>query len=713
MQLAIQHHQAGRIPQAQEVYRSVLRDFPDQADAMQLLGVIELQAGRFESAIELIGRAVEVRPDFAEGHNNLGVALSRGRSLDAGIAAFRRAIQINPAYIEACDNLGNALRQKRAFGEALAVLRRALEIKPDSAKTHYHLGNVFYDMGDFEQAAGAFERAVGIDPNYAEAHNNLAIALCRRSMFDAALVACGRALRLRPNSAEIYNTLAFIQRKKGLTDEAISSCRKALAINPVYAEAHYTLGCVLRDIGKLDESVGALREAIRLRPAFASAHDNLGAALAELGLLDEAIASYDRALAAAPHDAIAQSNRLYTLSFHPGYGPAALWDEAKKWNMAHGAQMRPLIKGHGNDRNPNRRIRIGYVSPDFRFHCQACFMIPLLRAHDRERFEIYCYSSVVRPDEITARFPPLVDMWRDVLTRSDAELAEMIHGDGIDILVDLTMHMGGGRPLLFARKPAPVQVAWLAYPGTTGLSAMDYRLTDPYLDPPGLNDANYSEVSIRLPETFWSYDPLMREPDVNELPASGNGYVTFGCLNAFRKINDEVLALWSRVMEATGNSRLIMLVPPGTSRTRILAAFSSGKIEEDRIQFVGYQPRPDYFRTYHKVDIGLDTFPYNGHTTTLDSLWMGVPVVTLVGSTVVGRAGLSLMSNIGLTELVASTREDFVNIASTLASDERRLSHLRSILRQRMMGSPLVNANRFARAIESAYLGMWGKWCEG
>ncbi|MGD0390961.1 MAG: hypothetical protein ABSC42_18605, partial [Tepidisphaeraceae bacterium] len=356
--------------------------------------------------------------------------------------------------------------------------------------------------------------------------------------------------------------------------------------------------------------------------------------------------------------------------------------------------------------------RIGYVSPDFREHCQSFFTIPLLSNHDRKAFEIFCYADLRRPDAVTQRIRGYAQVWRSILGTTDEEAARKIREDRIDILVDLTMHMAKNRMLLFARKPAPVQAAWLAYPGTTGLSAMDYRLTDPYLNPPGLNDHFYSETSIRLPDSFWCYDPHATEPAVTSLPAQTNGYVTFGCLNNFCKVNEPVLQLWAQVLKTIPRSRFMLLCPEGSHRQALLDLLQREGISPDRIELVAGRPRFQYLEFYHRIDVGLDSFPYNGHTTSLDSFWMGVPVVTLVGQTVVGRAGLSQLTNLGLPEFIAQTPERYVQIATDLAGDLRQLAELRRTLRARMQASPLMDAPRFARNIEAAYRQMWRNWCQ-
>jgi predicted O-linked N-acetylglucosamine transferase (SPINDLY family) len=321
--------------------------------------------------------------------------------------------------------------------------------------------------------------------------------------------------------------------------------------------------------------------------------------------------------------------------------------------------------------------------------------------------QIFCYSDVVAEDTITQQFRKLADEWRSITGLTNERVAEMVRADQIDILVDLSLHMAHHRLLVFARKPAPVQVSWLGYPGTTGLNTIDYRLTDPFLDPLESTDDCYSEKSVRLPETFWCYDPLNESLIPNGLPALQTNSITFGCLNNFCKINDAVLELWAKTLTAVAQSRLLLLAPPGSARQRVLEKLSHCGIEPDRVEFVNFTERTKYLELYHRIDVGLDTFPYNGHTTTLDSLWMGVPVVTLVGNTAVGRAGLSQLSNLKLTELAADTPESFVQIAAELASDLPRLTNLRTTLRQRMSTSPLMDAPRFARNIESAYRQMW------
>ncbi len=405
------------------------------------------------------------------------------------------------------------------------------------------------------------------------------------------------------------------------------------------------------------------------------------------------------------------SNLVCTQVYCPGYDAQALYEEHRRWNRRHAEPLTKFIRPHLNDPSPDRRLRVGYVSPDFRSHPVGRFLLPLLKSHDHQGFEIFCYASVLVADSVTEQCRARADVWRDVLGLSDKQVAHAIRQDRIDILVDLTMHMAYNRLLVFARKPAPVQVTYLAYCGTTGLDAMDYRLTDPYLDPPGQDGRIYSEQSVRLPETYWCYEPPREAPPVNALPALETQQVTFGCLNNFCKVSGPVLAAWSQLLQAVPHSRLLLHAGSGSHRDRVRAFLAAQGISAERVAFIDWRPTAEYFGVYQRIDLALDPFPYGGGTTTCDALWMGVPVVSLAGQTAVGRGGLSLLSNVGLPELVARDCEQYVQIAVALAQDLSRLSQLRATLRDRVQASPLTNAPRFARNVEAAYRTMWQRWC--
>jgi predicted O-linked N-acetylglucosamine transferase (SPINDLY family) len=727
--IAIQHHQAGRLGDAEQLYRQILAAEANHPQALHLLGVVAQQTGRHEAAVEYIERAVALDARQPLFHNNLGEAYRALRRTAEAIACYRRALELNPDFAGAYYNLGNAWKGQGRTAEAIHCYRQAIARDPDYAEAYNNLGSALRDAGQPAEAAACFRRALQLKPGMAEARRNLghpsapelpqdaeapflqgnALKAARR--WDQAAACYRRALALKPDYVEAHNNLGATLKDQGKLAEAMACYRAALRYRPDYAEAYSNLGGVFWELGDLDQALACFRHSLALKPDYADAHYNLGVLLKDCGQAAEAVACYRRALQLRPDFVACHSNLVYLLLFCPGYDAHAIYEEHRRWNQQHAAPLARFARPHQNDRSAERRLRVGYVSPDFRVHCQSLFTAPLLSSHDRRRFEIFCYSDVDRPDAVTARLRGYADTWRPIFGRSDEAVAQLIRDDRIDILVDLTMHMEGNRLLVFARKPAPVQISWLAYPATTGLTAIDYRLSDPCLDPPGGDDRCYAEESIRLADSFWCYDVPADEPSVNRLPALERGYVTFGCFNNFCKINPPVLKLWARVLRAVERSRLMILAPKGAHRQATLDLLAAEGVEPQRVTFVGGRPRPEYLALYQQIDVGLDTFPYNGHTTSMDSFWMGVPVVTVAGQTSVGRAGVSLAMNLGLRELIAPDEEQFVAVAAELAGDRPRLAELRAMLRERMRGSPLMDAPRFAASVEAAYRATWRGWC--
>jgi protein O-GlcNAc transferase len=599
---------------------------------------------------------------------------------------------------------GRLADAERLYGKVLA---RA----PNHANAAFLLGVLALESGRVDPAADLFARAVRLAPQNAAYQANLGEAQRRLRRLGEATDSLARAIVLNPDMvAAVYN-LGLVLQETGELDRAASMFRRALELDPRLSNAHCNLGNVLVERFEIDDAIAHYRRALEIHPDLSQALNGLGSALVLCGLLDDAIALYRRALASNPAFPEAHSNLVYNMHFQPQCDARAILTEARSWDLRHAQPLATEMAPHTNDLAPNRRLRVGYVSPNFRHHCQAFFLSPLLRHHDREAFEIFCYSDVARPDDWTRGLLGTEKHTVSIATMTDSAVAKRIRDDRIDILVDLTMHMAHHRLQVFARKPAPIQVCWLAYPGTTGLSAMDYRITDVHLDPPDRDDGDsYSEQSIRLPDSFWCYDPLAEEHALDTGVSRDNGAVVFGCLNNFCKVNDLVIEQWARTLHATEGARLTLLVPAEQAQRRTLETFQRHRIDPARIEFVGYEPRDKYLARYRAIDVCLDTFPYNGHTTSLDASWMGVPVVTLVGSTVVGRAGLCQAVNLGLPELVAGTPDEYVKIAVDLARDRPRLATLRSSLRQRMKRSPLMDAPRFARNLEAAYRTMWLTW---
>jgi len=596
--------------------------------------------------------------------------------------------------------------------EALSICNEAQECAPEIAEVHISSGYVQEQLGRLDEAVASYETAIRIRPDYAEAWSSLGDARRKQADFGKAIEAYRRALALKPNLPQTLNNLGTTFRTIGQDDKALLCFRQCLLVHPEFTVARANLAALLGETGHFDEAIGLCRQILSEHPDLATIHNSLGNALRDIGQIAEAIASYENAVRIDPGYTTADSNRVYAINFSPAHNSTEIYRELNRWNDRHAEPLREFIQPHTNDRDPDRRLRIGYVSPDFRSHVIGRNLLPLFRHHDRRSFEIICYAHVRRSDAMTKYFQQMADGWHNIGGLSDEQVAQQVRQDRIDILVDLTMHMSLNRLLVFARKPAPVQVTFVGYPGSTGLKTIDHRLTDPYLDPPGMDESIYSERSVRLPDTFWCYDPMEnRDIPANSLPAPEAGFVTFGCLNSFSKVNEQTLRLWGELLKTVDRSRLLILCPEGSARQSVLAILQGQGIDPDRIELFARLPLAEYFTIYHRIDIGLDTLPYNGHTTSLDSFWMGVPVITLVGKTVVGRAGLSQLTNLGLTELIAHTPQQFVQIASELAADLPRLAELRRSLRARIQGSPLMDDRSFARNIEEAYRTMWTSWC--
>lgn len=564
---------------------------------------------------------------------------------------------------------------------AIEYLRKAISRKENDPRFHYNLGKVYAERGDPNAAISCYLRATMLDPKFPDAHVNL-----------------GRLFK-----------------ETGLIDRAILSSRQALALLPVDPEAHYNLGTALMANEALAEAITCFRRALELKPDFAKAHDNLGNALKEQGRLSEAVACYRRALVFKPDFAESHSNLLLTLN----YEPAASWEiiaqEHRRFGEFYKAGNQPDFAAHRGD--PNRPVRVGYVSADFRDHSCAFFIEPLLAAHSRSLVETFCYSDVKSPDATTLRIQHIAHHWRNTFGLKDEDVAKMIRADEIDILVDLSGHTAENRLRVFAQRAAPVQVTWLGYPNTTGLDTMDYRLTDRLTDPEGVTDDLHTEHLARLPVSFLCYQPPLDAPQVNTPPFQKSGHVTFGCFNNTSKITPAVVALWSLILQAVPGSRLILkskqLKDVATCQ-RYLGLFAVNGIASDRLDLIGPMSlKQDHLAAYGNVDIALDPFPYNGTTTTCEALWMGVPVIVLAGEVHAGRVGLSLLHTVQLDELVAESASAYRDKAIELAGNPSRIAELRQTLRERVIRSPLCDRSRFASNVEAFYREAWQRWCLG
>lgn len=590
---------------------------------------------------------------------------------------YRQLIGSNPRNHQALSSLGVLLGESGRLNEAIQALERAsaLEVNPTYLT---QLGVVYRLAGVLDAAAESFGRILEIEPNFPDARLNLASILMDAGAHAPALPLLDEAVRLGPDGPRL----------------------RAAAARACF------------NLGQVDGALIHARRAAELAPHVASYRRQLGDLLDAHGEKASAIASYRRAVELDGSDHTAHSALIVAMLSSPGFTANDHYAEARAWAERHAAPLRGRLPVPSNDRNPERRLRIGYVSPDFREHAIQQFLVPLLQHHDQGAVEIFLYSSVDRPDVATDWYRHFAgNNFRDIRQMDDVSAANLVRSDGIDILVDLALHSTAGRLRVFACRPAPVQISWLGYVGTTGLDTIDYRITDNAVDPPDADLGLYSETSLHLPETLWCYDALDSTLDVTPLPALGAHRVTFGSQNTFRKLHPGLLALWGRVLGAVPGSRLFLHADEH-ARERLQRDLAREGLEADRIEFGGRVPRLEYLRRYQRIDIGLDTFPFNGATTTLDAAWMGVPVVTLSGALPLQRAGASIMTNLGLPELVATSEDAFVAKAVALASDLNRLSELRGSLRSRLTTSPLGNVSVYARHVEAAYRTAWRRYCE-
>jgi protein O-GlcNAc transferase len=743
LESATEHHRAGHLTEARRLYAQFLAANPGHDLALFRSGLLEFQERRLEAALGSIQKAASTAPDNARYQLGLGQVLDALQRWDEAADAYRRALRNEPASHDAQLALGLALQRAGRSAQAAAAYRAALALEPEDPVTLGSLGAALRETGDVDEAIRFLERAVALDPQTASHAVNLGVALNQRRDFAAsestlrpvldreprnpdAAFNLGNALRglgrtrealacfrlaadSRPGYADALNNLGNAHKELGDFAAAMASFEEALHARPDHVAVLNNAGCLLRTLGRYEEAEVMLRRGLAVDPRHFALHDNLGNVLKDAGELDEAIACFQRSLDIDPSNPATHGNLAYALCFQ-SLQPEPIRAECERWNARFAAPQRRLAEDAARDLSPDRRLNVGYVSADFRDHCQALFTLPLFARHDRGGFRIFCYSSVERPDAYTERIAAHADTWREVRAKDDEEVSRVIRDDRIDVLVDLTMHMSNGRPLVFARKPAPVQIAWLAYPGTTGMDAIDYRLSDPRLDPEGF-EHHYTERTLRLEDSFWCYDPLSDAPPVSAPPALERGHLTLGCLNNPCKLTDRTLELWGGVMRALPAARLLLMVPEGRHRRRLSERLAARGIDSQRVDFVAFRPRAEYLRTYERIDFALDTFPYNGHTTSLDALWMGVPTVTRVGDTCVGRGGLSQLHQLGLSELAAYSDEAFVDIAVALATDLPRLAALRgSALRARLESSALMDGARFARNIENAYRTAWTRY---
>jgi protein O-GlcNAc transferase len=648
----------------------------------------------------------------------LKAAFDYYRNADWGLAAdvCKKILAKKPNNSDALHLMGLISYELGDNDSAMKYMRRALLYEPTRADLYTNLATVIKKTGNLDEATGYYQKALQFNPLYAEAHCNLGVAFQEAGRYEEAMTCYRKALEINPDYADAYYNLATALRNSGRYEEAVTYYQKTLQLNPAHAEAYNNLGVCLQEQGRYEEAMACYQKALQLRPALADSSCNLGTVFREQGKLNEALICYKHALQINANLSSCYSNLLLAMNYNSSFDARTIFAEHLRFAEQYEKPLYASVNSHANDRSHSRRLRVGYVSPDFRKHSVGYFIEPVLTFHDREQVEVFCYSDVLLPDEFTHRIAGHTDRWQSIAGTPDQEVAEFVRRDGIDILVDLAGHTAGNRMLLFARKPAPVQVTWIGYPATTGLSTMDYKVVDNYTDPRGMTEQFYTEELVRMPESFLCYLPDRDSPEVKGLPALSAGRVTFGSFNHFAKITPEVLRIWNEILRAVPDSRLILKAKSFSDRmirNYAIKCLTDKGIPPEKSELLPPEPSTGgHLETYNRIDIGLDTFPYNGTTTTCEALWMGVPVITLAGDIHSSRVGTSLLSNVGLPELVATTHAGYIEKAVNLASDMERLRLLRERLRDEVASSPLMAARRFAQNLEICYRKMWERYCD-
>jgi predicted O-linked N-acetylglucosamine transferase (SPINDLY family) len=666
-----------------------------------------------DAAAKSYARALWLHPAHLGALCNLGNLLAIQGDAAGAANCFRRALAIDPAIADALYNLANALRDEGGVAAAVRFYKRALRLDPGLADALYNLGNVLQDQGEIQEAIFCYERALSGRPKHPESLYNLALALQAAGRREEALLRLREAAGSQPVHPDIFFcNLGVAFNSAGLIDEAVVSFERALTAVADNPDALNNFGITLASMGRFSEAIGKFKRVLVLSPSAKHGYTNFGNALKSIGALGEAAANYERALLCDPSYATAHSNRLFTLLYREAVGLAQILDEARGWDRAQAS--RPA-RPHVARPKANPVPRVGFISADFRVHAVAHLVAPAIEALARRGHAFVLYHNSAADDEMTDRFRAVAACWRSVHRLTDQRLAEIIEEDGIDILIDLSGHSGDNRLPALTRKPAPIQMTWAGYPATTGLEAIDYLLADRHQVP----DAElpfYQEKVIRLPDSYICYAPLASAPPVAAPPCDRNGFITFGSFNENSKISRTAVAVWARILSAVTGSRMLLKSPRFTdeaARDHYAGWFAEEGIRLDRLDFVGATSPEDHMAWMSKADITLDSFPYTGGLTTLETLWMGVPVVTLPGQGIFARHASGYLHVAGLSEWVARDTDDYVSIAVGLAADRQRLAALRRGIRQRLSESPLCDIERFANHFESMLRYIWTRHLGG
>ena len=703
----------GRFDEALFAYDIALLLQPDYVDCHNNRGNTLKGLNRIDEAIVNYDHAIILKPDYSAAYNNRGVALKEIAHFDQALVFYDRAIKLSPTYTAAYNNCGVVLHRLARFREAITQFDGAIHLDSDFSIAHYNRGVSHESLKEFGEAINSYSAALLITPDYADAYHNLANTFKRIMSLDRAISFYDKAIAIIPDVANVYNSRGVALQESGRVAEALNFFSKAITLTPDDAVVYSNRGMALKELKRFDEALVSYEKAICVSPKCADAFNNRGVTLLDLKRFNDAIDSFKSAVNLDGSAFHAYSNLLFTMNFVPSLAAVNRLEEARNFGALVTSKTKNKFSSWPS-LNKSVKLRIGFLSGDFRNHPVGYFFEGLLSKIDQTRFELFAYSTILNEDDLTQRLKCHVSVWRSIVHQNDAEAAETIHADCLNILIDLAGHTAGNRLSIFAYKPAPVQASWLGYFATTGVAEIDYFIGDPFVAPYG-EEEHFVERVIRLPETYFCFTPPQSEIEVGPLPALKNGYVTFGCFNNLAKLNSAVVDLWAKILKIVEGSKLFLKSRQLGDLTVIqstIEVFSRAGIPSDRLIFEGPSDRKQYFEAFNRVDIALDPFPFPGGTTTVEGLWMGVPVVTLRGNRFIAHNGETIAFNSGQSAWVAQNEDDYCQKAKFFATDLIALAKLRSGLRRQVLRSPLFDAERFARNFEDLMCDMWADYLE-
>ncbi|MBF0455357.1 MAG: tetratricopeptide repeat protein [Magnetococcales bacterium] len=707
-------HRAGALDQAIEWYGKALGHLPNHVGILNNLALAQKGVGALHQAHRTLQRAITLKPDYPESHYHLGtVQQAQGRSKEA-VAALRQALHLQPDHFLAHYHLGLILAGLGQLEAAASSLEQSLAIRPDSPEAANNLGLIRHDQERLEEAASWLDKALRIKPDYGEAHSNRGVVWVSQGEPMAAQKSYRQAITCNPHLAEAYNNLGKLLLASGKSKEGVALLQKALSLKPDYLLVLNNLAVAWMEQGRLAAAEELLQKAHDLHPENLQTLNNLANVFKEQGRLDQAISCLKKVLTLDPGYTKAHSNLLMLLHYSPNYTVEAIEAEYRRWRRQHELGRAQQRVCHTNNRDPQRRIRIGFVSGAFFRHPVGYLTLGFIETFNQELFELYCYSSSDREDDFSQRIRSRTAQWRGVSGLSHRALSAMIEKDAVDILVDLSGHGANSRLLAFVEKPAPIQVKWVGGQfNTSGLTCMDYFISDSVATPPDQRRW-YAEQVLYLPDGYVCYEPPHYSPPVNALPALTNGYVTFGCFNNLAKINLQVVAWWAQLLREIPDSRLILItkqLSDPQTRKRFERSFCQAGVLPQQLQLCGWLPHAQLLASYNQIDIALDPFPYSGGLTSCESLWMGVPVVTLPGPTFAGRHAATHLTQVGMADWVVDSPLRYRQLVAGWCENLPGLSQLRRELRGRVERSPLCDKVRFTHHLEALFRQIWQRWC--